>query len=170
MYRGPNGTDPWRVCPEGRSGPVDLLEETQRLIGALEEAGVPYVIAGAIALAVHGAPRATTDIDLLIRPEDLDGARQVARGCGFGIEAMPMRFSDGMEVVRLTRIEGEESLAVDFLLVNPQLEPAWESKERRRSTAGEFWVVSREALIRMKAQANRPQDIADIQRLTDIDR
>jgi hypothetical protein len=31
-------------------------------------------------------------------------------------------------------------------------------------------VVSREALIRMKAWANRPQDVADVQRLTEIDR
>jgi hypothetical protein len=149
---------------------VDLLEETQRLIGELEESAVPYALAGAIALAVHGAPRATTDIDLLVRAEDLDAARGVAHGCGFVIAAMPMRFSDGMEIARLTRIEGDESLTVDFLIVNPQLEAAWASRERRRSATGEFWVVSREALIQMKAWANRPQDVADIQRLMETDR
>lgn len=149
---------------------VDLFQEAQRLIAALEERGVPYAVAGAIAVAVHGAPRATTDIDLLVRPEDLPAARAVAEACGFVFEALPMRFSDGMEVVRRTRIEGEEALTVDFLLVDPRLEEVWASRERRRSTAGEFWVVSRTALIRMKALANRPQDVADIQRLNDLDR
>jgi hypothetical protein len=149
---------------------VELQAETEGLVAALEEASVPYAIAGAIALAVHGVPRATADIDLLVRPQDLDAARQVARGRGFVIEALPMRFSDGMEVVRLTRIEGEESLTVDLLVVNPQLEAVWASRERRRWAIGEFWVVSRDGLIQMKAWANRPQDIADIQRLTEIDR
>ena len=76
----------------------------------------------------------------------------------------------GGVVVRHTRIHGEESLTVDFLLVDAQLEPVWASRERRRSATGEFRVVSREGLMRMKAWANRPQDVADIQRLTDLDR
>lgn len=40
----------------------------RRVVGALEEAGVPYMLTGAFASAYHGAPRATQDIDLVVAP------------------------------------------------------------------------------------------------------
>ena len=42
---------------------IDLFEETMGLLAELERHGVPYAVAGALALAIHGVPRATTDID-----------------------------------------------------------------------------------------------------------
>ena len=50
------------------------------------------------------------------------------------------------------------------------LEPAWQSRLRVPVEGGELWVVGREALIQMKTAAGRPQDLADAQRLTEIDR
>jgi hypothetical protein len=41
---------------------------------------------------VHGAPRATTDIDLLLTRSSLAGAVEVARTCGFRIAALLMTF------------------------------------------------------------------------------
>lgn len=43
----------------------DFLE---RLITALEAAGVPYMVTGSYASAAHGVPRATNDIDVVIAP------------------------------------------------------------------------------------------------------
>jgi hypothetical protein len=149
---------------------LDLFEETVGLLGDLERRMIPYAVAGALALAIHGVPRATTDIDLLVRPEDVDALLSVARARGFGIEALPMRFSDGMEVRRVTKAEGADLLTLDLLLVNPNLEPIWASRERVPSQRGDFSVVSRDGLIQMKAWAGRPQDLADIQRLQELDR
>ena len=44
---------------------VDLLDELRALLATLDEQGLEYALVGALALAVHGAPRATTDIDLI---------------------------------------------------------------------------------------------------------
>jgi hypothetical protein len=45
----------------------------RRVIGALEQAGVPYMLTGSFASSYHGAPRATQDIDIVIAatPEQL---------------------------------------------------------------------------------------------------
>ena len=51
---------------------IDLFEETRRLLLALEQRGIEYALVGAVALAIYGVPRATTDIDLLIRLMELD--------------------------------------------------------------------------------------------------
>ena len=149
---------------------LDLFEETQQLLLALERQRIEYAIAGAVALAVHGAPRATTDIDLLIRKESLEAAAEVARKLGFVFEALPMRFPDGMEVRRLSKIAGEETLTLDLLLVNPNLEEVWASRRRFEASFAGAWVISRDALIRMKTLAGREQDIADVLRLEDLDR
>jgi nucleotidyltransferase AbiEii toxin of type IV toxin-antitoxin system len=39
-----------------------------RVVGALNSAGVPYMLAGSFASSLHGAPRATQDIDLVADP------------------------------------------------------------------------------------------------------
>jgi hypothetical protein len=149
---------------------LDLFEETVALLGELERRGLPYAVAGAVALAIHGVPRATTDIDLLVAPADLDAVLDVARTRGFGIEAHPMRFGDGLEIRRVVRTEGPETLTLDLLLVDRNLEPAWASRQRVVTERGELWVVSREGLIQMKAWAGREQDLADIRRLRELDR
>jgi hypothetical protein len=149
---------------------LDLFEETMALLNDLEREGVPYAIAGALALAIHGVPRATTDIDLLVRRENVDAVLGVASARGFGVEALPMRFGDGLEVRRTTKVETPDMLTLDLLLVNDNLEPVWVSRERVSTERGDVWVVSRHGLIDMKAWAGREQDLADIRRLRELDR
>ena len=149
---------------------LDLFEETVGLLGDLEQRGIAYAVAGAVALAIHGVPRATTDLDLLVPPRDVDAVLAVARARRFGVEALPMKFSDGLEVRRVVKTEGADMVTLDLLLVNANLESVWASRERVRTERGEFSVVSREGLIRMKAWAGREQDLADIRRLEELDR
>jgi hypothetical protein len=40
----------------------------QRIIGALDGAGIPYMLTGSFASSYHGFPRATQDIDIVISP------------------------------------------------------------------------------------------------------
>jgi hypothetical protein len=122
---------------------LDLFEETTTLLAELERHGVPYALAGALALAIHGVPRATTDIDLLVRPENVQAALRVARSKGFGVDALPIRFSDGLEVRRSPRVDAVEMLTLDLLLVNENLEPVWAGRERVPTDRGDVWVVSR---------------------------
>lgn len=149
---------------------IDLFEETRRLLLALEERGIEHALVGAVALAVHGVPRATTDIDLLIRPESLEPAAEEARSLGYIFEAQPMRFPDGMEIRRLSKIAGEETLTLDLLLVDANLEEIWASRQRVEASFAGAWVISRDALIRMKTWAGREQDLADVKRLGELDR
>ena len=39
-----------------------------RIAGALDRSGIPYMVVGSLASALHGVPRATQDIDLVINP------------------------------------------------------------------------------------------------------
>lgn len=149
---------------------IDLFDETMGLLAELERHGVPYAVVGALALAIHGVPRATTDIDLLVRRDDVEAILEVARARGFRVQALPMRFSDGLEVRRSSKVDATVMLTLDLLLVNENLEPVWASRERVATERGDVWVVSRQGLIEMKAWAGREQDLADIRRLRELDR
>jgi hypothetical protein len=150
--------------------PLSLFEETTALLAELERRDVPYAVAGALALAIHGVPRATTDIDLLVRPESVEAALAAASARGFGVGALPRRFSDGLVVRRSTKVDAVELLTLDLLVVNENLESVWASRERVQTERGAVWVVSRAGLIGMKAWAGREQDLADIRRLQELDR
>lgn len=55
-----------------------LLDELSKLISALDENKIEYAVCGGLALTIHGFPRATFEIDILIRPESLEKAYKTA--------------------------------------------------------------------------------------------
>ena len=149
---------------------IDLYEESLAVFRRLEAAGVPYAVAGAFAVAFHGVARATTDIDILVEPGEIDRALGAVRELGFDVEALPMTFADGMEVRRVTKIDGNDSLTLDFLLAGGPLRAVLHERIVVETLEGPVSVVSLDGLVRMKAWAGRPQDLADIERLRDLDR
>jgi hypothetical protein len=148
---------------------VDLYAELDALVRALDAAGIDYALCGGLALAVHGLPRATRDIDLLARRADLDRIREVVRARGFMIEALPMTFSSsGLTMQRFGKIGTGDPLMVDILIVDDALEPIWATRARVPYEQDSICVVSRQGLISLKLAAGRPQDLLDIQRLTEL--
>ena len=144
----------------------DLFREFVQLTQALDSAGVAYAVCGGVALAVHGLPRATKDIDLLIPAEQLDATRAAARTLGFTLESGRMTFSaSGVEIQRLTKVASGDHLMIDLMLVNEATRSAWESRHSVAFEDGRVSVVSREGLVGLKKKAGRPQDLADIARL-----
>jgi hypothetical protein len=150
---------------------VTLYDELRSVLMALDQAGIDYALVGGLAVAVWGAPRATKDIDLLIRSDALSHAVGAVLACGFTLEALPFEFKDGTTLQRVSKVDKDGDLmTVDFILVDRNLETTWASRTRLPFADRDVVVVSREALIAMKALAARPQDIADIQNLKEGDR
>jgi hypothetical protein len=63
---------------------ADLNEDFRDLLACLRDAEVEFVIVGAHALAAHGLPRATGDIDVLVRPTPENAARVMLALGAFG--------------------------------------------------------------------------------------
>jgi hypothetical protein len=152
------------------SANVDFFEELKRLIGALEGAGLDYALCGGVALAIHGAPRATQDIDLLLRPEDVPRLREVVFPLGFTLESFPMDFASGLTIQRFTKLIEGQPLMLDVLFVAGPIGTVWASRQSAEFEGGTIRVVSREGLIALKLAAARPQDLADVKRLQEIGR
>jgi hypothetical protein len=58
---------------------VSLRDVFVNLRAALEGAGVPYMVTGSFASSIHGVPRATQDIDIVIEPTRAQLADLIAK-------------------------------------------------------------------------------------------
>ena len=149
---------------------MELLDELSGLVDALNAEGIDYAVCGGIAVAIHGHPRFTKDLDVLVQRADVDRIRAAARRCGFTLEGMPMLFGAGSkserEILRLTKAVASETVTLDLLLVGPPLVEVWAARKATKWRGRDLWVVSREGLLHMKHLSGRPQDLVDIQALT----
>ncbi len=144
-----------------------LLDELSQLISALEENEIEYAVCGGLALTIHGFPRATFDIDILIQAESLEKAYKVAAEKGYDIRGLDMSFKErAVEIRRVSKIDDDgEVLSLDLLLVTPKVEDVWETRETLVWQDKTLWIVSQNGLIRMKELAGRAKDLIDIDRI-----
>jgi len=71
---------------------ISLLDEFSSIVQAFENAGIEYAVCGGLAMAIQGFPRATMDIDLLIREQSLDQTLRIAAENGFDIQRRDASF------------------------------------------------------------------------------
>lgn len=150
---------------------MNILDELNALTKKLSENKIDYALCGGLALAIYALPRATLDIDILIEPRLLETTKRIARQLGFTLEAAPMTFHYGkIQIHRLTKIEpgSEEALALDILLVTPEIREAWENRIHVEWDRGKISVVSPEGLILLKSFRKSGQDQDDIDYLRSI--
>lgn len=152
---------------------MDLKKELEGVVDALVASDVPFGVCGGVAVTIHGAPRFTKDIDLIVLPGDVEAALGAVRSVGFTLSAGPMMFAAGTahqrEVRRVSKVDGTELLMLDFLLVTAALRTVWDSRVIVEWEGRRVPVVSRRGLITMKKLAGRPLDLADVEALERLD-
>jgi predicted nucleotidyltransferase len=91
-----------------------------RAAAALERRDVHYVVIGGVASSVHGRPRATDDIDVLVDPRDADRALEALDAAGFATEETDAHWiykatADGLTVDVMFNIKGDVHLDEEML-------------------------------------------------------
>jgi len=145
---------------------MDLYPDFKELLALLNKHGVEYLVVGGYALAFHGSPRFTGDMDVYVRPRK-DNARRVLKALeefGFGsLDLAEDEFSSPGKVVQL----GVPPVRVD--LITSLTGVSWEKAEASKVTGtyGDVPVpfIGREPFIANKRAVGRPKDLADIEAL-----
>lgn len=145
-----------------------------KVCDALQRAKIPYAIVGGCAIALHGIPRGTIDIDLVIQwsLENLKKTERVLKELGL-VSRIPIDATNLFHF-REEYIQNRNLIAWNFY--NP-LNPAhdvdlivtYDLKGSETITAktsdGHIKVLSKKDLIAMKKKSGRPQDLEDIKSL-----
>jgi predicted nucleotidyltransferase len=140
-----------------------LSSDLREFIHLLNTKSVKYVIVGAWALAFHGRPRYTGDIDIFValEPDNADRLMEVIEAFGFGQSGIqPRDFLQIDHVIQLGRAPNR----IDILtgISGVAFDEAWQSRERGSIADVDVFVISRDLLIQNKRAANRDKDRADI--------
>jgi predicted nucleotidyltransferase len=160
------------------------LASVEAIARALNEAGVPFIVVGGLAVNAHGYGRATQDIDLVISldPAAVRRAFQALASLGYGprVPVTAEGFADpaqrarwmtekGMTVLNFHSDRHRET-PVDVFVT----EPFDFDQEHGLALVEEvapgvpLRIVRLETLLRIKEDAGRPQDLADVAELRSL--
>lgn len=142
-----------------------------RAARALDQAGVPYAVAGGNAVAAwvsrvdEAAVRNTQDVDILLRRADLPAAAKALTGNGFVFRHVAGRdmFLDGPEAKARDAVHivfAAEKVRPDYTAPAPDVSESEETET--------FRLLSLDALVRMKLTSFRDKDRVHLRDLMDV--
>jgi hypothetical protein len=133
------------------------------MLSALHDAGAEYLVVGAHALAAHGRPRATGDLDIWVRPTPTNAKRVYGALARFGaplddltpdeLAAPDLVFQIGVVPARIDILTSVSGVSFD---------EGWNSRISVPIGTLAVPVIGRECLIKNKRASGRPRDLADI--------
>lgn len=140
------------------------------MLAALQASEAIFLVVGAHAMAVHGVPRATGDLDIWIRP-DLENAKKAWEALidfGAPVEALNLSVTDLLKPGTVFQI-GLPPRRVDILteIDGVTFDQAWASRVLERIGNLDVPFLGREALLQNKRASGRAKDLADVELLKD---
>jgi predicted nucleotidyltransferase len=148
---------------------MKLSADLREFIGLLNSRGVDFLVVGAHALAWHGLPRYTKDIDLFVHPCPDNAAVLLEVLDEFGFGGLGLKAGDFVERNQVIQL-GREPNRVDLLtgLSGVTWEECWASRAEGEMDGIPVSFLGRESYLRNKLASGRPQDLADAARLREI--
>jgi hypothetical protein len=133
------------------------------MLSALSAEGVEFLLVGAYAMAAHGWPRATGDIDIWVNPTSENAERVLRALRRYGAPLFDLTSADLKRTDTVFQI-GVPPSRVDILsgVTGLTFEEAWSS--RITAPVGDLTVpvIGFDALLKNKLAAGRPKDLADV--------
>ncbi|MCL5966745.1 MAG: hypothetical protein M1550_06025 [Deltaproteobacteria bacterium] len=143
-----------------------LNPDFRDILSAFNEERVEFLLVGAYALAVHGIPRATGDIDLWIHRSE-DNSRRVWQALANFGAPLAGRTAEELQTPDVVFQVGVPPNRIDILtsLDGVAFDEAWPARTEVIIDGIRVPVIGRGHFIRNKKAVGRPQDLADVARL-----
>ena len=148
---------------------MEVQQDFKKLLELFNAHKVEYVIVGGYALAFHGAPRYTGDIDILVRPDDENARKVLAALDEFGFGSVGLEksdftdFTDSGKVVQL----GVPPIRIDIIssLTGVSWEEAFSDRVKGKYGDIPVYYLGRSQFISNKRAIARKKDLADLEAL-----
>jgi len=140
-----------------------LNPDFRDMLSCLKDEEVDFLIVGAYALAAHGFPRATGDLDIWIRNDPENALRILCALSKFGAPAKQLSANDFTSTDLIVQL-GVEPCRIDLLtgIDGVEFEEAWRNRVNISLDNLEIFVLSKEDLLRNKVATGRDKDQGDI--------
>jgi len=142
-----------------------MLQRLRKVFESFDSHDVRYVVIGGIAAILHGVPRATFDLDILIE-NSVDNARRLLEAlseAGLGTATL----TTPEEVASRPITIFQDLVRIDVQTQTPGItfDKAWAGREIMDYRGQKFFVLSRADLVASKLAAGRPVDLEDVRLL-----
>ena len=145
---------------------MEVQEDFKELLELFNTHGVEYVIVGGYALAFHGAPRFTGDLDIYVRPDERNAHRIMGALDAFGFGSLDLSTADFTRPHHTVQL-GAPPYRVDIITSIDGV--TWEQADagKRQAQYGPIMVeyIGREEFIANKRALGRHKDLADVEAL-----
>jgi hypothetical protein len=140
-----------------------LNRDFAEMLAALSAAGVELLVVGAYAMAAHGWPRATGDIDIWVRPSPDNATRVLDALHAFGAPLFDLTLDDLVREDTVLQL-GVPPGRIDILtgISGVTFATAWASRMIARVEGTDVPVIGFDELLLNKASTGRPKDAADL--------
>jgi len=140
------------------------------MLSALSAAGVDFIIVGAHALAAHGAPRATGDLDIWVRPSPANAERTMQALAAFGAPLFDLSADDLTHTETVFQM-GVPPARIDILagITGVTFAEAWPRRVIITVEGLEVPVLSRQDFVTNKRLVDRPKDRVDLALLAEAE-
>ena len=149
---------------------MNLAPDFDEFCALLSAHGVDFVVIGAYALAFHGAPRFTGDLDLLVAPTVDNGARLLSAIAAFGFPTTAITPADivaGRKVIEMGVPPIQLHIMSDIDGVT--WDEVWAGKQEGMLGRHTVWFIDHDTFVKNKRAAGRPKDLADLAALDALD-
>ncbi|MCB9507451.1 MAG: nucleotidyltransferase [Myxococcales bacterium] len=148
-----------------------LANDLNEFIGLLNSSGAEFVIVGGHAVAYHGYPRFTGDIDVLVRPSRENAQRVVTALRGFGFEVGAAEAEELATPDRMVAL-GRPPNRIDLLtsISGVDFEDVWRGRIEGDLDGLQVSYIGLPELLANKRASGRQKDAADIEVLTNLRR
>jgi len=145
---------------------MEVQEDYRELLESLNAREVEFIVVGAYALAHHGVPRATGDLDILVRSTEENAGRIVKALKDFGFEFPDLSAGDFREPDRVIQL-GVPPVRVDLItsLTGVTWDEAFSGREEASYGGVPIFYMGRNELVANKRALGRKRDLADLEAL-----
>lgn len=142
-----------------------MLNRLKDVFASFQNHNVKYLVIGGIAAVLHGIPRATFDLDILIEAttENAENLLTALREIGFGTATLIS--AEELLANEITVFKDRVRIDVQTSTPGVMFLSAWNHRNTMNFEGQEFHILSREDLIATKRAANRPVDLEDVRLL-----
>ena len=145
---------------------MEIQPDFKELLKSFNARKVDFLIVGAYALALHGLPRATGDMDLLVKPDKQNAMKILAALGDFGFGSLGLKEEDFFQPERVVQL-GVPPVRVDILsgISGVSWEQAWDGRVPGRYGDEPVFFLGRKQMVENKRAAGRKKDLADLESL-----
>lgn len=145
---------------------MKLNRDFKEFIECLNKSEARYLVIGGYAVAHHGRPRYTKDLDIWLEPGHENGARVVAALAKFGFQSLGLTAADFVEPDTIIQL-GYEPQRIDLLTSARGLdfEDSWNECCTIQVEGVPIRILGLAQLLINKRAVGRPQDLADVEAL-----